>query len=108
MVLLPGLHPLHAHGRVRHEVSDVGTCLLNVPKRRWSARCSTAWGWMPEAAEVYESPEVSGRITGRRGADGAARGHPVVGGAGDQAAGAVGNGIVRPGLSLSHHRHIRA
>jgi xylulokinase len=47
---------------------------------------------------VYESPEVSGRLTPQAAkATGLAAGTPVVGGGGDQAAGAVGNGIVRRG-----------
>jgi xylulokinase len=47
---------------------------------------------------VFESPEVTGRVS-REGAKyfGLAEGTPVVGGGGDQAAGAVGNGIIRAG-----------
>ncbi len=52
--------------------------------------------WMPE---VYESPEVSGRITSEAaGMVGLRAGTPVVGGAGDNAAGAVGNGVVETGM----------
>jgi xylulokinase len=76
-----------------------GTLLLDVAHRRWSRE-------VLEAVELderllptlYESPEVCGAIS----ADGAAatglkRGTPVVAGAGDQAAGATGMGIVLPG-----------
>jgi xylulokinase len=55
--------------------------------------------WMPKA---YESPEVSGKINAEAAAlTGLAQGTPVVGGGGDQAAGAVGNGIVEPGIISS-------
>src|ERR1019366_5484000 len=48
---------------------------------------------------VYESPEISGRVTARAAElTGLVAGTPVVGGAGDQAASAVGNGIVEPGV----------
>ena len=76
-----------------------GTLLLDVAHRRWSRE-------VLEAVELderllptlYESPEVCGAIS----ADGAAAtglkvGTPVVAGAGDQAAGATGMGIVLPG-----------
>ncbi len=49
--------------------------------------------------KVYESSEVSGVISRKaEEATGLAAGTPVVGGGGDQAASAVGNGIVEPGL----------
>jgi xylulokinase len=91
-------------GTFATEVSDAsGTSLLDVPNRRWSEELMQALGlpmdWLPE---VYESPEVSARIS-RDGAEatGLAEGTPVVGGGGDQAAGAVGNGIVEPGIVSS-------
>ncbi len=47
----------------------------------------------------YESPDISGRVSERAAAaTGLEPGTPVVGGAGDQAASAVGNGIVEPGV----------
>jgi len=50
--------------------------------------------------KVYESPEVSGRVTAQAaGLTGLKDGTPVVGGGGDQAAGAVGNGIVEEGIA---------
>jgi len=53
-------------------------------------------------ATVYESQEISGRITAEVAAlTGLAPGTPVVGGGGDQAAGAVGNGIVEQGIVSS-------
>jgi xylulokinase len=47
---------------------------------------------------VYESPEVCGRVSAEgAAATGLRAGTPVVAGAGDQAAGAVGLGVVEPG-----------
>jgi len=82
------------------DVADAsGTLLLDVAQRRWSSA-------VLDAAEIderllpklYESPEVCGKVS----AEGAAHtglrpDTPVVAGAGDQAAGATGMGIVAPG-----------
>src|SRR5262249_15270758 len=47
---------------------------------------------------VFESPEITGQVCDEgAAATGLRKGIPVVAGAGDQAAGAVGMGIVRPG-----------
>jgi xylulokinase len=74
--------------------------LLDVANRTWSDRLLALLG-IDKAllAKLYESPEVTGTLT-REGAAalGLNHGIPVVGGAGDQAAGAVGNGIVNPGV----------
>ncbi|HLK60226.1 MAG TPA: xylulokinase, partial [Chthonomonadaceae bacterium] len=91
-------------GEYATEVSDAsGTALFNVRKRAWAGEMLDAIGipqnWMPRA---YESPEVSGRISEQAAAlTGLAPGTPVVGGGGDQAAGAVGNGIVETGIVSS-------
>ncbi len=76
-----------------------GTLLLDVTHRRWSREVAEAAGipetWLPQ---VYESPEVCARISeGAAGMTGLAAGTPVVAGAGDQGAGAVGMGILQPG-----------
>lgn len=77
-----------------------GTLMLDVAGRRWSdevlSRAGVKEEWLPA---LCESPEVCGKIN----AEGAAAtglpvGTPVVAGAGDQAAGAVGMGIVRAGV----------
>jgi xylulokinase len=76
-----------------------GTLMLDVANRRWSeAMMATAGIPMSCLPRLFESPEVCARIS----AEGAAAtglkiGTPVVAGAGDQAGGAVGMGIVRPG-----------
>jgi xylulokinase len=88
-------------GEFATEVSDAsGTSLLNVPKRQWSdvvlQRLQIPREHLPR---VYESYEVSGKVS-RAGAaaTGLQEGIPVVGGGGDNAAGAVGNGIVQSGI----------
>jgi xylulokinase len=83
------------------EVSDAsGTLLLDVKRRKWCQslldKLQIDKSLLPT---VYESAEVSGKLN----ADAAKlmgldEGVPVVGGGGDQAAGAVGNGIVRKGV----------
>jgi xylulokinase len=66
-----------------------GTLLLDVARRRWSEELLDALeldaGWLPR---LLESPEVSGATPD---------GVPVAAGAGDQAAGALGVGVDRPG-----------
>ncbi|MDH7569914.1 MAG: xylulokinase, partial [Armatimonadota bacterium] len=87
-------------GEFATEVSDAsGTSLFDVPNRRWSGEILSALEipeeWLPQC---YESVEVSGRVNATAAAEtGLREGTPVVGGGGDQAAGAVGNGIVSPG-----------
>ena len=76
-----------------------GTLLLDVTHRRWSSEVAEAAGipesWLPR---VYESPEVCARISeAAAGLTGLKAGTPVVAGAGDQGAGAVGMGILQPG-----------
>lgn len=95
---------LRLTGEYATEVSDAsGMQLLDVPKRQWSAEVCQKLGipmeWLPK---VYESYEVSGKLTRAAAqATGLWEGMPVVGGGGDQAAGAVGNGIVRSGVVSS-------
>ena len=91
-------------GEFATEVSDAsGTSLLNVPERRWSDAVIERIGLSKELLpEVFESPVVSGTVSATAAqATGLAEGTPVVGGGGDQAAGAVGNGIVEPGVVSS-------
>lgn len=88
-------------GEFATEVSDAsGTLFLDVSARKWSEEMLHALGidkdWLPK---VYESYEVSGCIQAKVAEDtGLREGTPVVGGGGDQAAGAVGNGIVNTGI----------
>ncbi|MGH3103973.1 MAG: FGGY family carbohydrate kinase, partial [Gaiellaceae bacterium] len=90
-VLLPKDYVrLRLTGERAIDVADAsGTLLFDVARRRWSEEVLAALdvepGWLPPA---LESPEVSG--TTRDGV-------PVAAGAGDQAAGALGVGVDRPG-----------
>ncbi len=88
-------------GTYATEVSDAsGTLLLDVAHRRWSRELLGLLEIDPALLPpCFESPEVSAQV-GAMGASatGLAAGTPVVGGGGDQPAGAVGNGIVRSGV----------
>ena len=82
---------LRLTGEHATDASDAsGTVLLDVAKRRWSEEVLDALKidrtWLPR---VLESPDVSGATT--------ENGIPVAAGAGDQAAGALGVGVDRPG-----------
>jgi xylulokinase len=83
------------------DVADAsGTLLFDVTGRRWSSEVAAALdidlGLLPKA---FESPEVTGRVSeAGAAATGLRSGTPVVAGGGDQAAGAVGMGIVQAGL----------
>ncbi len=82
------------------DVADAsGTLLFDVAHRRWSAEVAQAMA-IDETLlpPVVESPEVVGGISADAAkATGLKPGTLVVAGAGDQAAGAVGLGVVRPG-----------
>ena len=76
-----------------------GTLLLDVTNRSWSTAVARAAGipeeWLPQ---LFESPEVCAAISQEAAVlTGLAAGTPVVAGAGDQGAGAVGMGILQPG-----------
>jgi xylulokinase len=88
-------------GTFATEVSDAsGTLMLDVANRRWSrellAKLDIDLALLPTC---HESQEVSAQVSelGSK-ATGLPVGTPVVGGGGDQPAGAVGNGIVRQGV----------
>ena len=76
-----------------------GTLLLDVANRRWSTEMARATGLDPACLPpLFESPDVCATISkAGAAATGLLEGTPVVAGAGDQAAGAVGLGIVSPG-----------
>ena len=84
------------------EVSDAsGTLLLDVRSRQWSGQVCSALG-IDEAIlpRVYESVVISGTISPKAAElTGLRQGTPVVGGGGDQASSALGNGIVSTGLT---------
>jgi xylulokinase len=83
------------------EVSDAsGTLLLDVVRRSWSKRLLGKLDLDPQLLpRVVESDEVTGTLTAPAAkALGLTTQCQVVGGAGDCAAGAVGNGVVRKGV----------
>ena len=88
-------------GTYATEVSDAaGTLLLDVANRRWSRELLELLDLDPALLpECFESFEVSATVS-QIGSDatGLPVGTRIVGGGGDQPAGAVGNGIVRPGV----------
>jgi xylulokinase len=78
-----------------------GMSLLDLRKRNWSDDMLEALdipaAWLPP---THEGPEVTGTISEEAAqATGLRAGTPVVGGGGDQAAGAVGVGAVRSGIA---------
>ena len=91
-------------GEFATEVSDAsGMQLLDVPNRCWSAEVLEKLDIDPALlGKVYESPEITGRVTEEAAAlTGLAAGTIVVGGAGDNAAAAVGTGVVEDGKAFT-------
>lgn len=91
-------------GEFATEVSDAsGMQFLDVPRRKWSGEILDKLGIdRSMLADVHESPVITG-VVSKEASDvtGLKAGTPVAGGGGDQAAGAVGNGIVEPGVISS-------
>jgi xylulokinase len=88
-------------GEYASDVSDAsGTSLFDVVHRRWSFEMMDGLGLDRSILPTcHESSDVTGEVTAAAAAaTGLAAGTPVVGGGGDQAASAVGNGIVEPGI----------
>ena len=83
------------------DVSDAsGMSLLDVAKRRWCDEmlkaCDVPRTWL---AEVTESPVASTKVSAAAAKlTGLREGTPIIAGGGDQAAGAVGCGIVKTGV----------
>ncbi|MCR5166377.1 MAG: xylulokinase [Oscillospiraceae bacterium] len=86
------------------EVSDAsGMQLLDVPNRKWSDELLGAFGidksWL---GKVYESCEVTGTLTKSMADElGLCEGTIVVGGAGDNAAAAIGTGVCEDGKAFT-------
>lgn len=86
------------------EVSDAsGMQLLDVANRCWSEEILNKLEIDPSfLGKVYESPEITGTIHQEAGMKTLlAPGTPVVGGAGDNAAAAVGTGVVKDGKAFT-------
>jgi xylulokinase len=104
-VLLPkDFIRLRLAGEYATDASDAsGTLLLDLRRRSWSAEILDALElpreWLPA---VYEGPEEAGRLRADVAADlGLPAGVPIAAGGGDNAAAAVGCGIVEEGLASS-------
>jgi xylulokinase len=90
-------------GQLAMEISDAaGTCLLDVKRREWSLPLLAALELDPALLPpVVAADALCGTIT-----EEVAQlttllaGTPVAGGGADNACGAVGNGVVKPGLAL--------
>jgi xylulokinase len=94
---------LRLTGALGTEVSDAsGTLLFDPRARRWSQEVLGAFGLDPALLPpVDESPTRLGGLTARAArATGLPAGLPVVRGAADNAAGAVGLGVVREGTGM--------
>lgn len=95
---------LRLTGELATDASDAsGTLLLDVGRRDWSRQILAALEipaeWLPR---VYESPEITGELIPAVATElGLPPGTPVVAGAGDNAAAAIGTGIVTSGLISS-------
>jgi xylulokinase len=89
-------------GETAIDMADAsGTLLLDVAKRAWSQEIlkgtSIDEAFLPK---LFESQEICGQISQQGSSEtGLKVGTPVVAGAGDQAAGAVGIGITKPGIA---------
>ena len=101
-VLLPKDYVrLHLTGDRASDVADAsGTLLFDVAHRCWSRpmldEMRIDMSWLPR---VFEGPATTGVVSpSAASATGLRPGTPVVAGGGDQAAGAVGMGAVRPGV----------
>jgi xylulokinase len=89
-------------GETATDVADAsGTLLLDVAKRGWSAEILQETRidatFLPK---LFESQEICGQVSKLGSSEtGLKVGTPVVAGAGDQAAGAVGIGVTKPGIA---------
>ena len=88
-------------GEFATEVSDAsGMSVFDVRRRTWSDEMLAALdiprAWMPRCAESHEVTAVLSQVGAAE--IGLQAGTPIVGGGGDNAAGAVGNGVVREGI----------
>jgi xylulokinase len=102
LVLLPKDYVrLRLTGEAAMDKADgSGTILFELKARAWSRRVldklEIPAEWLPP---TFEGPETTGEVSAEAAAEtGLRAGTPVVAGGGDQAAGAVGAGAVRPGV----------
>ena len=100
-VLLPKDYiRLRLSGDKASDVADSsGTLLFDVRNRKWSREMIERFDiGLEKLPTVYESTEITGQVSKRAAAEtGLRAGTPIVAGAGDNAAGAIGMGITKPG-----------
>lgn len=95
---------LRLTGELATDVGDAaGTLLFDVDRRGWSGRAHQMVGLDPALSpRVLESCALAGRVTAFGAmATGLRVGTPVVAGSGDNQCGAIGAGVVEPGLVLA-------
>ena len=101
-VLLPKDYVrLKLSGDKATDVADAsGTLLFDVKNRVWSTEMLNALGLSAKLfPRAFESIEITGNVSAQGAEEtGLAAGTPIVAGAGDNAAGAIGMGIVQPGM----------
>ncbi len=91
-------------GEYATEVSDAsGMQLLDVAKRQWSEEiCEKLDVDMKWLARVYESPELTGRVSAEAASlTGLPQGLAVAGGGGDNASAAIGTGVYASGRAFT-------
>jgi len=102
-ILLPKDYVRHClTGEFTTDVSDAsGTGLFDVVTRQWSGKMIGRLGLDADLLPaVVESTAQTGAVSKKAAeATGLEPGTPVIGGAGDQAASAIGNGIVKAGIA---------
>jgi len=93
---------LRMTGDKASDLSDSsGTLWLDVARRAWSSTMLEATGLtFEQMPQLFEGPEVTGMLTPSVAADWGMEPVPVVAGAGDNAAGAVGVGVIADGDAL--------
>ena len=95
---------LRLTGEYYMEMSDAsGTNLLDVPKRCWSTEICEKIGLdMRMLPPLLESCQIAGAITAEASAlTGLCQGMPVIAGAGDNMAAAIGTGVVKQGKACT-------
>ena len=91
-------------GEIFTEPTDgCATLMMDVTKRKWSQEVLTTFK-VPESimAEIIESFDIAGRVNRETAKEtGLREGTPVITGGGDQAMGAIGSGLIKPGIANS-------
>ena len=83
------------------EVSDAsGSVMMDIPNRCWSDEIISGLGIDKKILpDIYESVVISAKVNSETAAiTGLVAGTPIAGGGGDNAAGAIGTGIIREGV----------